>query len=171
MSSSLNVLKLSDVVELVGYLNPDSSTILKEIIEDYDVHIADDIKNNKVAKIPYIGNVRKNLIKQEFNELRKNLSFKSIRSKSGKELYKVKIKGIYYEAINKVTRRDRLKVLCRFNRASNRALYDRLCATAGKVYANAYIYCLSMMTPVLTSDKNENTNNINFKFKYETRHK
>lgn len=168
MSSPINVLKLSDVVELVGYLNPDSSTILKEIIEDYDTYIADDIKNDRVAKIPYIGNVRKNLIKQEFNELRKNLSFKSIRSKSGKELYKVKIKDIYYEAINKVTRRDRLKVLCRFNKASNRLLYDRLCATAGKTYANAYIYCLSMMTPVKSS---ENTNNINFKFKYETRHK
>lgn len=168
MSSPINVLKLSDVVELVGYLNPDSSTILKEIIEDYDTYIADDIKNDRVAKIPYIGNVRKNLIKQEFNELRKNLSFKSIRSKSGKELYKVKIKDIYYEAINKVTRRDRLKVLCRFNKASNRLLYDRLYATAGKTYANAYIYCLSMMTPVKSS---ENTNNINFKFKYETRHK
>lgn len=168
MSSPTNVLKLSDVVELVGYLNPDSSTILKEIIEDYDTHIADDIKNDRVAKIPYIGNVRKNLIKQEFNELRKNLSFKDIRSKSGKELYKVKIKDIYYEAINKVTRRDRLKVLCRFNKASNKMLYDRLCATAGKTYANAYIYCLSMMTPVKSS---ENTNNINFKFKYETRHK
>ena len=79
MNDSTKILKLLDVVELVGY-NADSSTILKEIIDNYDSEIANGIKNHKVAKIPYIGNIRRNTIREEFRKAKSKIRLTDIRT-------------------------------------------------------------------------------------------
>ena len=50
MNDSTKILKLLDVVELVGY-DADSSTILKEIVDNYDEEIAKAIKNESIEGI------------------------------------------------------------------------------------------------------------------------
>ena len=49
MNDSTKILKLLDVVELVGY-DADSSTILKEIIDNYDEEIAKASKDLRMGK-------------------------------------------------------------------------------------------------------------------------
>ena len=99
MNDSTKILKLLDVVELVGY-DADSSTILKEIIDNYDEEIAKAIKNNKVAKIPYIGNIRRNTIRAEFKKVRNSLRLTDIRKTVTKEKYKEYTKSLYINSAN-----------------------------------------------------------------------
>lgn len=160
MSDSTNALKLLDVVGLVGY-NADGSTILKEIIEQYDAEIANAIRNHKVAKIPYIGNLRRNQIREEFRKSRSNIRLSEIRKTMTKEQYKAYTKQLYADASDRSKQLDRFKVMFKINRAANREIYDRLCATAGKPYANMYIYCMGLMKVVPTTPVKESK----FKFK------
>ena len=132
MNDSTKILKLLDVVELVGY-DADSSTILKEIIDNYDSEIANGIKNHKVAKIPYIGNIRRNTIREEFRKAKSKIRLTDIRKTTTKEKYKEYTKNLYINSANKA-KRD-----------------DRLCATAGKPYADMYIYCMGIMKVVPTT--------------------
>lgn len=150
MNDSTKILKLLDVVELVGY-DADSSTFLKEIIEHYDSEIANGIKNNKVAKIPYIGNIRRNAIRAEFKKAKSKIRLTDIRKTTTKEKYKEYTKALYINSANKAKRDDRLRVIFKINRASHRKQYDRLCATAGKPYADMYIYCMGIMKVVPTT--------------------
>ena len=147
MINNCHTYNLSDVVESVGY-DADASTILKEIIEHFDENIANTIKNNKVAKIPYIGNLRKNLVKQEFARIKSKIHLRNLRRDIGKEKYKETVKGYYKTAITNAQRLDRIRVLTRKNIANNRSKYDRLCATAGEIYAKAYIVSICLMEPV-----------------------
>ena len=150
MNDSTKILKLLDVVELVGY-DADSSTILKEIIDNYDEEIAKAIKNHKVAKIPYIGNIRRNTIREEFKKVRNKIRLTDIRKTVTKEKYKEYTKSLYISSANKARRDDRLRVIFKVNRALHRDKYDRLCATAGKPYADMYIYCMGIMKVVPTT--------------------
>lgn len=150
MNDSTKILKLLDVVELVGY-DADSSTFLKEIVEHYDSEIANGIKNNKVAKIPYIGNIRRNTIREEFRKAKSKIRLTDIRKTTTKEKYKEYAKSLYINSANKAKRDDRLRVIFKINRASHRKQYDRLCATAGKPYADMYIYCMGIMSVVPTT--------------------
>lgn len=161
MNNSTNVLKLLDVVGLVGY-NADGSTILKEIIEHYDAEIANGIRNNKVAKIPYIGNIRRNQLREEFRKSKSVIRLTDIRKTMTKKEYKEYTKQLYISASDRAKREDRLKVIFKTNRALHRNLYLRLCATAGKPYADCYIYCMGLMKVVSTPEV-ENK----FKFKYK----
>ena len=162
MSDNTNILRLLDVVELVGY-DTDNSTILQEIIDDYDKEIAYALKHNKVAKIPYIGNIRRNAIRKEFKKIKNSIRLTDIRKTMTKEEYKNHTKELYISAANKARRDDRLNVIYKVNRALNRNKYDRLVATAGKPYANMYIYCMGLMSVIPTTPVKES--NIEFKFK------
>ena len=150
MNDTTNILRLLDVVELVGY-DADNSTILQEIIDDYDKEIAYALKHNKVAKIPYIGNIRRNAIRKEFKKIRNSIRLTDIRKTMTKEEYKNHTKELYISAANKARRDDRLNVIYKVNRALHRDKYDRLCATAGKPYADMYIYCMGIMKAVPTT--------------------
>lgn len=150
MNDSTKILKLLDVVELVGY-DADSSTFLKEIIEHYDSEIANGIKNHKVAKIPYIGNIRRNTIREEFRKAKSKIRLTDIRKTTTKEKYKEYTKTLYIDSANKAKRDDRLRVIFKINRALHRDKYDRLCATAGKPYADMFIYCMGIMKVVPTT--------------------
>lgn len=160
MVSDLIVHSFLDVVEDVGY-NADSSTILKEIIEMYDAEIASTLLNKKTAKIPYTANIRRNKARDEFLKIKP--TFKEIRKVTPKNQYQQKIKAIYRDLYIKVNRENRIKTLFRANRASNRAKYDRLCATAGKIYANMFIYAICLMSPV--EYKQEVVSKFKFSFK------
>ena len=150
MNESTKILKLLDVVELVGY-NADSSTILKEIIDNYDSEIANGIKNHKVAKIPNIGNIIRHTSREEFRKAKSKIRLTDIRKTTTKEKYKEYTKNLYINSANKARRDDRLRVIFKINRALHREKYDRLCATAGKPYADMYIYCMGIMKVVPTT--------------------
>jgi hypothetical protein len=165
MQDKIVVHSFLDVVEDVGY-DADSSTILKEIISMYDADIASTLAKSKVAKIPYIGNVRKNRVREEFLKLHKDLH--NLRKVTNKEEYKDKVKEIYRNLYKQVNREDRIKVLFRKNKASNRAKYERLCATAGKPYANMFIYSICLMAPVEFDPDVEAAYQMLFKLEDET---
>ena len=164
MINNCHTYNLSDVVESVGY-DADASTILKVIIENFYENIANTIRDNKVAKIPYIGNVRKNLVKQEFSSIKRKVNLRNLRNAIGKEKYKETVKNYYKTAINNAQRLDRIRVLTRQNIANNREKYDRLRATAGEIYAKAYIVSICLMEPVEATPLPQVKSNIKFKFK------
>lgn len=163
--SDITVYSFLDVVEEVGY-DADSSTILKEIINMYDAEIASTLSKSKVAKIPYIGNIRKNRAREEFIKHKKEL--KELRKVTTKEQYVKEVKNLYRDIYKRVEREDRLKVLFRVNKASNRTKYDRLCATAGKPYADMFIYSICLMAPVEFDPDVEAAYQMLFKLKDET---
>ena len=165
MKNKIAVHSFLDVVEDVGY-DADSSTILKEIVSMFDAEIASTLAKSKVAKIPYIGNVRKNRAREEFMKLHDDL--KALRKVTDKEKYKERVREIYRNIYKQVNREDRIKVLFRKNRASNRAKYERLCATAGKPYANMFIYSICLMAPVEFDPDVEAAYQMLFKLENET---
>ena len=68
LPKDITVYKRDDIIKLIGYDSPVKEEVIKEIITQFDNEMGDAIVANKIISIPYIGNLRKNNAKLEFNK-------------------------------------------------------------------------------------------------------
>ena len=136
--SDIKIYKQADIIDLI-----DASDIDKDLISDivsvFDIEAANGIKNNKVVKIPYVGNIRKSLYVEEFNKKKKLLHL--ARKYKTKEEYREFAREVAIESREAAEKRDRLGVLIRNARRVYKKQYEKLYITCGKSYAEMWVFC------------------------------
>lgn len=140
--------------------------ICKDVISILESKIAEVISSNKTASIPYIGRLRKPLVKQELfkqrNVLRvaKHIMDKKEFRQYSQELYRECADKIKDETLKNIIRRKLI--------AANRKRYTELYNKFGEFSAELWITSIMWMTPIEfnqeiqdafdTIERNETTN-------------
>ena len=141
LPKDITVYKRDDIIKLIGYDSPVKEEVMKEIITQFDNEMGDAILANKIISIPYIGNLRKNNAKLEFNKKKAAISIaKKYMSKEDLIEY---IKECRRESKEIAAKKDRLNVIIRQNILNNRKKYERLILKCGKAYADMFILSIS----------------------------
>lgn len=139
----LKVVSFSDVADNMKFSDDKERIIIRDIIRHLETKAGDTIKNNKTVLIPYIGSLRKSFVKQE---LRKNFqNLKTARTLMTKDEYKRYAKQTYYDCVDKVTAEDDSKRNKARLTAINRKKYNSIYKSVGEIFANTWIYSLSLI--------------------------
>jgi len=142
----LEVVRLEDVLADINFSNDDDFNICKDIIVNLEFKAGDIIAQNKTVSLPYIGRLRKPLVKKEFAKSYKLL--KVAKSVLTKEEFKDYARDTYNEAKEKVMSWKKNDQLRRKLIAANNKKYKKIYLTFGEKLANVWIESLLWLTPV-----------------------
>lgn len=135
-----------DILDALEFKSLEDRFMCDSIIESMDTDIAELIKNNKVANIPFIGCVRKNPIRKVITDNFNN--FRIARTHLSKEEYKEHVRCIVDDAKEQLKEEEFRKRHINKVRSKNKKKYERYFLTYGKAYAEAYIQALLWMEEV-----------------------
>lgn len=135
-----------DILDALEFKSLEDRVMCDSIIESMDNDIAELIKNNKVANIPFIGCVRKNPIRKVITDNFNN--FRIARTHLNKEQYKEHVRCVVNDAKEKLKEEEFYKRHINRVRSKNKKKYEYYFLTYGKAYAEAYIQALLWMEEV-----------------------
>ncbi|MBP3201335.1 MAG: hypothetical protein J6M39_06790 [Lachnospiraceae bacterium] len=143
---SLEVVRGKDILADIDFNSQDDFDICKDIIFQLESKAAEVLKQGNTIALPYVGRLRKPLVKQEY--LKNRNLFKVARSVMSKEDYIEYKKDTYRECVAKINSEDNLKKLRRRTIALNRKKYIQKYKLFGAVIANIWIESLLWLKPV-----------------------
>lgn len=136
----LEINRPKDIYEELGFDNDDDVEICKSIITQLEAKAAQVLREGKTVALPYIGRLRKPLVKQEYSKNRRLL--KLARNVMNTQDYKDYRKDLYKECVDKVSKNDELAKIRRRLVALNRKMYNKKCITFGEEHARIWIESL-----------------------------
>lgn len=142
----LEIIRPKDIFNELGFNNNDDIEICKSIITQLETKAASILVQGKTVALPYIGRLRKPLVKQEINKQKHLL--KVARNVMTKEDYKQYKKELYWECVDKIASIDDKRKLKRKLIAANRKRYIEKYNLFGEVGANLWIESLMFLTGV-----------------------
>ena len=142
----LEVIRLNDVLTDINFVNEDELFICKDIIIQLEDKAASVIADNKTVALPYIGRLRKPLVKQEMNKQRKLL--KLARQNMDDIDFKQYVKDTYYECVDKIASKDLKNKIRKRLIALNRKRYVEKYNLFGEFGANLWIESLLWLQPI-----------------------
>ena len=143
---SLEVLREKDILADINFKSDDDFDICKDIIFQLENKLAEVLKGGGTISLPYIGRLRKPLIKQEYYKNHNLL--KVARSVMNEEDYKQYKKDVYRECVAKISSKDKLNQLRRRIKALNRKRYNEKYKVFGERGANLWVESLLWLTPI-----------------------
>lgn len=143
---SLEVLREKDILADINFKSDDDFNICKDIIFQLENKLAEVLKSGSTISLPYIGRLRKPLVKQEYYKNRNLL--KVARSVMDAEDYKQYKKDVYKECVAKITSKDKLNQLRRRVIALNRKRYNEKYKVFGERGANLWVESLLWLMPI-----------------------
>lgn len=143
---SLEVVREKDILADIDFDSQDDFDICKDIISQLESKGAEVLKQGNTVALPYVGRLRKALVKQEYLKNRNLLKVaKSVMSKEDYNDYK---KDTYKECLAKIISKDKLKKLRKRVIALNRKKYTQKYKLFGEVTANLWIESILWMQPI-----------------------
>lgn len=136
----LEVIRPKDIYNSLGFDNLDDVEICKSIITQLESKAAEVLVQGGTVALPYVGRLRKPLVKQEVNKQRRLL--KVARSVMDKEDYKQYKKELYAECVDKIASEDEKRLIKRRLIALNKKQYLQKYKLFGEVGANLWINSL-----------------------------
>lgn len=133
----LEVVRPKDIFDDLGFSNPDDVEICKSIITQLESKSATILVQGGTVALPYIGRLRKPLVRQEINKQRHLL--KVARSVMNKEDYQQYKKDLYLECVNKIASEDERKKIKKRLIALNKKQYLQKYKNFGETGANLWI--------------------------------
>ena len=133
----LEVVRPKDIYNTIGFNDFDDIEICKSIITQLESKAAEVLAQGGTIALPYIGRLRKPLVKQELNKQRHLL--KVARSVMDKEDYKQYKKELYAECVDKIASEDEKRLIKRRLIALNRKRYIQKYKLFGENNANLWI--------------------------------
>lgn len=143
---ALEVLREKDILADIDFKSDDDFNICKDIIFHLENKLAGVLKDGGTVSLPYVGRLRKPLVKQEYYKNRKLL--KVARSVMTAEDYKGYKKDVYRECVAKISSKDKLNQLRRRIKALNRKRYNEKYKVFGERGANLWVESLLWLTPI-----------------------
>lgn len=134
----------TDILNDIHDLNEEEKEILNSIIFNSDLLLTESLKSDGITHLPLIGNfsldfgkryVEKNMNK--VNEWKETIKDRKEYSNKMRELYKEGWKNRNIVVANN----NKLESL----KTKNKKKYEELCKTMGKIYADTYIYSMSLI--------------------------
>lgn len=136
----------NDIISEIDFKTEEDKILCESIIDHIEHNIANGLKEMKIVQLPYIGTLRIDPIKKQIKE-NKDV-FKVARHNMTKHEYKEYVKGYVNDIREKQEQKDSNKLILRKIRINNKKRYEKYYKTLGKSYAEAFIYCISIMTYV-----------------------
>lgn len=133
----LEVIRPKDIYDSLGFDNLDDIEICKSIITQLESKAAEVLVQGGTVALPYVGRLRKPLVKQEVNKQRHLL--KVARSVMDKEDYKQYKKDLYAECVDKIASEDEKRLIKRRLIALNKKRYLQKYKLFGEAGANLWI--------------------------------
>ena len=168
---ALEVVRTNDILADIDFNNSDDFDICKDIILQLETKAAQVLKEGKTISLPYVGRLRKPLVKHEY--LKNRTLLKVAKSVMTKEDYNQYKKETYKECVAKISSEDNLKKLRRRVIALNRKKYVQKYKLFGEVIANIWIESILWLQPIEFNqeiqdvfDKIEENENNNRKINY-----
>lgn len=137
----IDVYNQKDIIQELNFDSPVEEDVMKTIITSFYKEAGEAIAQNKVVSVPYIGNIRKSLVQQEFSKTK--YLFKIARRYKTLDEYKEYVKEKFIESKEIAENKDRFNHILRENRRLNRKTYEKLIVTCGKAYADMFIFSIS----------------------------
>ena len=133
----------TDILNELDFIDEDDRLLTESIINNLERHASENIKNNNIVQLPYIGVIRKSPLREVMRSNYDN--FRQARKTMNKEEYKTYVANIINEGKQKIKEAEDIKY--RFKRliSRNKKTYDRYYINLGKNYANVYILALSLL--------------------------
>lgn len=142
----LEVIRPKDIYNTLGFDNFDDVEICKSIITQLEIKASSILSQGKTVALPYIGRLRKPLVKQEITKQRHLL--KVARSVMDKEDYKQYKKDLYWECVYKISSIDEQRKLKRKLISLNRKRYIQKYKLFGETIADLWIESLMFLKGV-----------------------
>jgi len=167
----LEVVRPKDIFNDLGFANSDDIEICKAIITQLESKSAEVLVQGGTIALPYVGRLRKPLVRQEINKQRHLL--KVARSVMDKEDYHQYKKDLYSECVNKIASEDERKKIKKRLIALNRKQYLQKYKAFGEFGANLWIESLMWLRGIEFNqevqdvfDEIDNNENRNRKVNY-----
>ena len=141
----LEVVRSKDIFEDLDF-NEDDLNICKDIIGQLETKAAEILNQGKTVALPYIGRLRKPLVKVEVYKQRKLL--KVARSVMSKEDYKEYYRELRKECVDKISSQDEKGKIKRRLIALNRKRYLEKYKLFGERGADLWITTLMWLEPI-----------------------
>lgn len=143
---ALEVVREKDILADIDFKTQDDFDICKDIILQLETKSSIVLKDGGTISLPYIGRLRKPLVKQEYVKNRNLL--KVARSVMSREDYVAYKKDLYKECVAKITNADELNKLRRRTIALNRKKYNQKYILFGDRGANLWIESILWFQPI-----------------------
>lgn len=142
----LEVVRQNNILADIDFADDIEFNICKDIITQLEDKSAAVLAESKTISLPYIGRLRKPLVKQEMNKQRKLIKF--ARQNMDKIDFKQYIRDTYKECVDKVASKDLKNKLRRQLIALNRKKYNEKYNLFGEFGANLWIESLLWLQPI-----------------------
>lgn len=142
----LEIIRMNDVLVDINFVEKDDFDICKDIIFQLETKASEVLKEGKTISLPYVGRLRKPLVKQEY--LKHRTLLKVARSVMSAQDYKDYKKDLYKECVAKVSSKDELNKLRKRIIALNRKQYVKKYNLFGEVIANIWVESLLWLQPI-----------------------
>ena len=136
----LEVTRLKDILQELNFENDDDVDICKDIITQLETKAATVLAKGGTVALPYVGRLRKPLVKKEMEKQRHLL--KLAYSVMDKEDYKQYRKDLYWECVDKIASEDDKRKIRRKLIAANRKRYLQKYKVFGETGAELWITSL-----------------------------
>lgn len=142
----LEVVRTNDILADIDFVENNDFDICKDIILQLENKASECLKEGKTISLPYIGRLRKPLVKQEYLKHRNLLKVaKTVMSAQDYKDYK---RDIYKECVAKVSSEDELKKLRKRVIALNRKQYVKKYNLFGETIANIWVESILWLQPI-----------------------
>lgn len=133
----------NDILNEIPFKDDDDRLLTDSIISSLEKHAAENIRNNNIVQLPYIGVIRKSPLREVMRSNYDN--FRQARKTMNKEEYKEYVKGIVNDGKKKIKDEDNYKYRIKRLISRNKKTYERYYINLGKTYANVYILSLYLL--------------------------
>lgn len=138
--------EFTDIINDIDFKDEDEKLLCESIIDHIEQSIAIGLKEMKTVQLPYIGTLRIDPVKKQIKENKE--AFKAARRNMTKDQYKEYVKEYIYDIKEEQKEKDFNKVLLKKIKANNKEKYEQYYKLLGRPYAEAFIFCISLLTYV-----------------------
>lgn len=141
---------INDILNDINFDNKEEEDKCRFIVENLEENIAENIKKGKAVSLPYVGVLRDNPViralkkhHKEFRMARTRMNTKDYTNYT-KDVYRYEFK-LYKE---KELKENEIKSKLDNIRKRNRKLYNKYNIKYGKIYAETYVFCISLIKEI-----------------------
>lgn len=134
----LEVKSFKDIISEIDFKTEEEALVCESIIHSLEKYAADNLKKDKAVQLPYIGVVRKNIVKREFLKSRSEL--KTLRKQNDKETYREIVRQKVLDLKKKQKELDDKKLQINKLITTYKKEYEYYYKHVGPAYANMFIF-------------------------------
>ena len=144
---------MTDIMNDIGYTNKDDEYLCKTIISHLEHTAAKNIIDYKTVQIPFIGCIRKNIIKKIIRD--NAVNFRIARKNMSKDDYRDHVRAVVNDIKEKEAAKEKIKLAIWKLKRTNKKKYDEYAIKLGRAYAELYIYAIYLLDEVPFSQEFE----------------